>query len=55
MSAEQLAILIKERAKSKYEKLSWVEMANILNDKGPSFKNPSCWQTVKMRQYNYII
>lgn len=37
---------MKERAKPENEKLSWAELANILNDKGPSVKKVQGWRMV---------
>lgn len=43
---------MKERTKAEHEKLSWAEMANILNDKGPFIKSAKTWKNVNMDIYN---
>lgn len=51
VSKEQIEIFTKERAKSQNKKLSWADMANILNRCGPCIKNHFKWKKVNMEQY----
>lgn len=52
VSEKQLAVITKERSKPKNKKLSWVEIAKILNDCGPCIKSSSQWNVVNTEQFN---
>lgn len=46
---QQLAVIMKEKAKPANAQLSWAEIAKILNSTGPCIKNIHGWQKVSIR------
>lgn len=55
VNKEQLEVLKKERAKPKHDRLSWIELASILNRRGPCNKSAILWRAVNMDQIDILI
>lgn len=55
MSKEQLSVLILERSKPEHSKMSWDNLSEILNAKGPSIKNAQAWKNVNIKMTMFLV